>query len=424
MRMRYDPARFLWGAAISAHQSEGGNRNSDAWLLETLPESVFAEPSGAACDSYARYEEDLDIARSIGLNCYRFGVEWARIEPEPGVFSVEALDHYRRVLEACHARDLLPVVTCNHFTAPLWFAARGGWEDANSPALFARFCARLAGALGDLIGMASTFNEANIHLLIKLLRSGHTPEQHKARTAMIAAAAARTGDTRFSSLIFADPDRIDANLLEAHAQGYQALKSGLGEFPVGVTLSMQAFEPVGDNSLAAVVERRAYGDWWAAVDASDFIGVQTYTRLRINAAGLVPPDPGAEITAAGYEYCTSALGVTIRAAAARTDKPIFVTESGIATDDDTRRAAWLDATIAEVAKCRAEGIDVKSYIYWSLLDNFEWTHGYAQRFGLVAVDRTDFARSPKPSAAHFARCIRAGLSATPAAQPILHEDRR
>lgn len=403
------PKDFLWGAAISAHQSEGNDVNSDCWLLENLPNSVFKEPSGDACDSLHRYEQDLDIAQMIGLNAYRFGIEWARIEPEPGVFSQAALDHYARVLAACHKRNLLPVVTYNHFTVPLWFAKRGGWEVADSANIFARFCERATLALGSQIGMASTFNEANIHLLYKLLRMGVRPDRSVRDRAMIAAAAAATNSPRFSTLLFADPDKIDANLMNAHAKGYQAIKAGPGDFPVGVTLSTQQVEPVGENSLAAKMEKVIYGDWWDAVNASDFVGVQTYTRVRMDNKVALPPPQGAERTAAGYEYYPPALGYTIRLAARMTKKPIYVTETGIATDDDTRRIAWLDATLAEVAKCRAEGIDVKSYMYWSLLDNFEWTSGYTQHFGLVAVDRKTFKRTPKPSAFHLAKRVRAGV---------------
>ncbi|HEU4625461.1 MAG TPA: family 1 glycosylhydrolase [Steroidobacteraceae bacterium] len=400
------PKGFLWGAAISAHQSEGSDVNSDSWLLEHLPETVYEEPSGDACDSYHRYEQDFAIARSIGLNCYRFGIEWARIEPEPGRFSQAELDHYVQVLASCRKHGLLPIVTYNHFTVPRWFAMRGGWEAPDSPDLFARYCERATRALGDQIGMASPFNEANIQLLVKVLRLGATAEYRAKRVAMIAAAARATSSPQFSSILFADPDRIDAHLLEAHAQAYRAIKAGPGDFPVGVTLTTQAIEGVGEDSIAPDVETMLYGNWWDAVNASDFVGVQAYTRFRFDSKSIVPPPPDAELTAAGYEYYPQALGAMIRLAARKTRKPIFVTESGIATDDDTRRIAWLDACIAEVERCLRDGIDVGSYIYWSLLDNFEWTQGYGQHFGLVAVDRSTFARTPKPSARHFARLIR------------------
>jgi beta-glucosidase len=371
-----------------------------------LPETVYKEPSRDACDSYHRYEQDFAIARSIGLNCYRFGIEWARIEPEAGQFSQAELDHYAKVLASCRAHGLLPIVTYNHFTVPRWFAMRGGWEVPDSADLFARFCERATRALGDQIGMASPFNEANIHLLVKMLRVSATPEYIAKRAAMIAAAARATNAPQFSSILFTDPDRIDAHLLDAQAKAYQAIKSGPGDFPVGVTLTTQAIEAVGDDSIAPRMEAMLYGDWWNAVNASDFVGVQAYTRIRFDSKGVVPAPSGAQMTAAGYEYYPQALGATIRLAASKTKKPIFVTESGIATDDDTRRIAWLDACVAEVERCLSEGIDVKSYIYWSLLDNFEWTQGYGQHFGLVAVDRETFARTPKSSSQHFASLIR------------------
>jgi beta-glucosidase len=396
------PKGFLWGAAISAHQSEGNNVNSDSWLLEHLSETVYKESSGDACDSYHRYEQDFAIARSLGLNCYRFGIEWARIEPQPGEFSQAALDHYARVVASCRAHGLLPILSYNHFTVPCWFAMRGGWERADSPDLFARYCDRATRAFGDQVGLAAPFNEANISRLIKVLRPTATGESRASRMAMIAAAARATNSPAFSSILFADPDRIDANLLEAHARAFQAIKAGPGDFPVGVTLTTQPVESVGEGSIAGQIEDTLYGRWWDAVNASDFVGVQAYFRFRVDAHGIVPAPPGTPMTDAGYEFYPRALGGAVRLAARKTRKPIYVTESGIAADNDTRRVAWLDACVGELRKCMAEGIDVRSYLYWSLLDNFEWTQGYAQRFGLVAVDRTSFARTPKPSAWHFA----------------------
>ena len=133
------PEGFLWGTAISAHQSEGNNVNSDAWLCETVSPSLYHEPSRDACDSYNRFAEDVAIAADLGFNCHRIGIEWARIEPEPGLFSIAELDRYRRLLDACHARGMAPMVTYNHFTVPRWFAARGGFEVADGADLFARF---------------------------------------------------------------------------------------------------------------------------------------------------------------------------------------------------------------------------------------------------------------------------------------------
>ena len=156
------PANFLWGTATAAHQVEGNNLNCDFWVLEHTPGSPFVEPSGDACDQYHRYADDIAMLARLGFNSYRFSIEWARVEPEPGEFSRAALDHYRRVLACCHEHKITPVVTFHHFTSPRWLAGDGGWEDKKTAELFARYCERTAAHLGDLIGIACTINEANL----------------------------------------------------------------------------------------------------------------------------------------------------------------------------------------------------------------------------------------------------------------------
>lgn len=404
------PEGFLWGTAISAHQSEGGNLNSDAWLCENVVPSVYREPSGDACDSYHRFAEDIAIAADLGFNCHRIGIEWARIEPEPGRFSVAQLDRYRRQLEACHARGLKPMVTFNHFTVPRWFAARGGFERADGADLFARFAEQATKRLGDLISYATTFNEANIQRLIRQLV--RDPQTQGAIDAMLGACARACGSDRFSSLLFAPVETTESTLLDAHAKASLAMKAGPGDFPVGLTLTMQDVQGTGpDHPAGSLIEPlidALYGPWLEAARQADFVGVQTYTRVRVGAGGRLPPPDGAELTGAGYEFYPQALGGTIRFAQERIGRPIYVTENGIATDDDSRREAYLDAALREVRACLDDGIDVRSYICWSLLDNFEWTKGYSQRFGLVAVDRRTFARTPKPSAVRLGAIARSG----------------
>lgn len=153
------PKGFLWGASTAPHQIEGNNTASDLWFLENQQPTVFAEPSGDAANSLLLWERDLDLARDIGLNTYRFGVEWARIEPEKGRFSQAMLDHYRRVVDGCRARGLVPIVTYSHFTAPRWFSAQGGWTNPESAELFARYCTKVTQAIGDAIHSAITLNE-------------------------------------------------------------------------------------------------------------------------------------------------------------------------------------------------------------------------------------------------------------------------
>ncbi len=402
---RFLPKEFLWGTAISGHQSEGNNVNSDAWLQENIKPTLFAERSGDACDSYHRYAEDIAIAAKLGFNCYRMGIEWARIEPSEGHYSNAELDHYAGVLEACRAHGLKPVVTFNHFTVPLWFAERGGFEVANSPDFFATFCRKAAEHLGGLMHMATPFNEANIQLLVQLLpgRSQWLP----AANAMIAAAAKATNAPRFSTVAYADPAVSTPLMQEAHRKAYDAIKSVRADLPVGLSLTTQDVQPVGPNSLAAVYRDRLYGEWVnVARTHADFVGVQPYLRLLVDDKGITAPPKGAELTDAGYEFYPNAVAGTIRWAHEAIGKPIYVTENGIATNDDSRRIAFIDQALASLRSCVDDGIPVHGYLYWSLLDNFEWTSGFSKHFGLVAVDLQTFKRAPKPSAVHLGKIAR------------------
>ncbi len=404
-RRKPAPPGFLWGTAISAYQSEGNNLNADAWLMENLQPSMFKERSGDACDSYHRYAEDFALAARLGFNSYRLGVEWARIEPSEGQFSNAELDHYARMLESCRAHGLRPIVTLNHFTTPLWFAMRGGFEVADAPALFARYCRKVAERLGGLMHMATTFNEANIRLLVDLM-PGYSAFVPKVQAA-IAAAARATNAPKFSRLAYADPAVASPLMQAAHRMAYAEIKAVRPSLPVGITLTTQDVQS-DDPAIAARYRGKLYGDWIAvAREAADFFGVQTYTRFTFDANGLVPPAKDAEMTLAGYEFYPQALANTIRWAHREIGKPIYVTESGIAAKDDARRIAFIDEALDGVRACLDEGIPVHSYLYWSLLDNFEWTSGYGVPFGLVEVDRTTFRRTPRPSALHLGAIARA-----------------
>jgi len=389
------PKGFLWGAATAAHQVEGNNVNNDNWLLEHVKPTLFAEPSGDACDHYHRYADDIKLLASLGFNTYRFSIEWARIEPEEGFFSSAELEHYRRMLAACHENRLTPMVTFNHFTLPRWLAARGGWENAGAADLFARYCERAAKHLGDLISFAATLNEPNIPLLLSWLKLPIPPE---ALSGMLAAAARAAGSDRFGFFLLGPGEQTVDTLVAAHHRGLAAMKSGPGKYPVGVTIAIADDQAVGADSARDRKRAQIYGPWLAAAAKSDFVGVQTYTRSRVGKDGDLPADPGVELTQMGYEFWPEALEQTVRYAAAQANVPVYVTENGIGTDDDARRIEYIKRALAGVQKCLADGVDVRGYVHWSLLDNFEWIFGYRPTFGLVAVNRDTQARTVKPSA--------------------------
>ncbi|MEY2853523.1 MAG: hypothetical protein RL030_655 [Pseudomonadota bacterium] len=393
------PAGFLWGAASAGHQVEGNNVASDLWLLEQMKPTVFAEPSGDAVNSFALWPRDLDLAREIGLNSYRFSIEWSRIEPEPGQFSVAMLDHYKAMIEGCRARGLEPIVTFNHFTSPRWFAARGGWLNRDAPDLFAVFCERAARHLAKGIAYAVTFNEPN---LMRLLRSVGLPLPVQAlQREMLAAAARATGTPRFVAANAANFDDVDAMLpvmIKAHEAARVAIKSARGDLPVGLSLAMFDDQAVGDPTARDRARKDLYSDWLAVAKRDDFFGVQNYEPARYDANGRLPPPPGAKLNWNGSEVYAPSLAGAVRYAHEVTQVPILVTEHGVGTDDDPLRSDFIPAALAELKKVMDSGVPVRGYVHWSLLDNFEWIFGYKPHYGLASVDRKTFVRTAKPSA--------------------------
>jgi beta-glucosidase len=397
------PNAFLWGAATAGHQVEGGNVNSDSWFLEHLESTVYADVSGDACDQYNRFKEDIALLASLGFNSYRFSLEWARIEPAPGEFSGVQLDHYRRVAATCREYGITPIITYNHMSCPRWFAEQGGWESPKSPDLFARYCSYASGGVADLAGIAATLNEPNIALLLQWL--GLPPNVYAGWSQLLVAASRQSGVERFSTLMMGDSTKSQPNLLKAHHQGYDAIKSARPDLPIGVTLAMSDDQAVGPGSRRDEKREAIYDPWLAA--ASDFIGVQTYSRSRIDSHGGMPPESGRELTQMHEEFWPQAIGETIRYAHSKSSKPIYVTENGIATENDERRVAFIRGALKAIKACLDDGIPVRGYIHWSLLDNFEWAFGYVPKFGLVSVDRQTFTRTPKPSAGLLGSIARA-----------------
>ncbi len=402
-----DRSAFLWGVATAGHQVEGNNFNADIWLLEQVRNTRFAEPSGDACDSLHRWREDIEIAAALGLNCFRFSIEWSRIEATPGEFSEAWFDHYARVAAACVDAGLAPVVTLSHFTSPRWFAALGGWSAPEAPARFARFAERAARRLAPLVSHVITFNEPNLPLMGRWTATPLADATRAGLDAMLAEAARESGSDRFAVWVYSrGEDDALAHLLAGHRAARQAWKAAQSSVQVGMSLAIPDAQAVGSASGLAAYRQFAEAPFFAAARDDDFIGVQTYGRIRLGATAVLPVPEDAERTESGEEYYPQALGAAITHAHAETGLPVLVTENGIAADDDSQRARYLPAALASLDAARDSGVPVLGYIHWSLLDNFEWRRGYSQHFGLFAVDRADFTRTAKPSAQLYAREVR------------------
>lgn len=372
------PEGFLWGTATAAHQVEGQNVNNDWWAYEHTEKSPCVCSSGDACDSWHRWAHDVELVASLGFRAYRFSLEWSRIEPAQGEWSRANLDHYRAICATCLEHGIVPVVTFNHFTIPRWLSDRGGWEANDAPERFAGFCERAAAHLGDLVGWACTINEPNVVSVVGYELGIFPP-------------GVRDGSRSKS---------VSEALCRAHRLAVDALRSGPGEFPVGLTLSMTDYQAAagGERELERI-RHDSEDVFLEATAGDDFVGVQTYSRSRIGPDGVLRTERGVPLTQMGYEVWPQALEATIRRASSLTGgTPVLVTENGIGTTDDSQRIEFTTAALAGMKRCMDDGLEVRGYIHWSLLDNFEWVLGYGPTFGLVEVDRTTFERKPKASA--------------------------
>jgi beta-glucosidase len=381
------PDGFLWGAATAAHQVEGGNTGNDHWEMEHAPHSPFAEPSGDACDSWHRWPEDLDLVAASGLNTYRFSLEWSRIEPEEGNFSRAARDHYRRMVDGCRDRGLNPIVTLVHFTMPRWLMHDGGWTGPKAGDRLARFAEFALPALTDAEYVA-TINEPNLMA-----------------TQPVMGRMAMAGEP---ILGLPRPDQgVAEALLALHARSRDVLKDG-GLPRVGMTLIGREHiaEDGGEERMRE--ERAAFEDQFLeAAAGDDWVGLQVYTAARFGPDGLIAPAPEKQTLAHGMERRPEALGAAVRRATeVLPGTPVLVTENGIATADDEDRIRFTTDALRGLAAAMEDGADVRGYVHWSLLDNFEWMLGFAPTFGLVAVDRETFARTPKPSLAWLGEVAR------------------
>jgi beta-glucosidase len=375
------PDGFLWGASTAAHQVEGNNVNSDWWQMEHGDGgSAIAEPSGDAADSYHRWREDMDLLAGLGFTDYRFSIEWARIEPAPGHFSRAEIAHYRRMVEGAAERGLRPMVTLHHFTVPQWFAQRGGWTADGAIDLFERYVRATAPIIGTGVRHVCTINEPNMIAVAGAIRELGTEAPP---TAGLPLPGKATTDA----------------LIDAHHRAMAAVKAISADIQAGWSIANQVYQALpGAEDVAAAYRRPREDAFIEAARDDDWIGVQSYTRTRIAPDGPIPAPDDAERTLTGWEYYPQAVGHALRHTAAIVgDVPLIVTENGIATGDDNRRIDYTTAALKEVAAALEDGLDIRGYLHWSALDNYEWG-SYRPTFGLISVDPDTFERTSKPSA--------------------------
>ena len=401
------PPGFLWGAATSSHQVEGDNRCNDWWAAEQSGRLPHA--SGRACDHYERYEQDFDMAQSWGHNAHRLSLEWSRIEPREGAWDAEAVAHYRDVLRALRARRIEPVVTLHHFTNPAWFASRGGWLRRDSVALFTRYVDHVMQHLGGEARYWLTINEPTVYVMQGYVNGEWPPFVRGNWSAAV---------------------RVCRRLARAHVAAYGAIHRHRAEARVGFAHSAPLVMPCRAHSrwdrMAArwrdYILNGAFfamtGNRWRGRPQPaahlDFIGVNYYMRTLIRSTGWglgrflgrachEPHHPQQGVLSdIAWEMYPNGLRAVLKRFA-RLGAPLMITENGIATTDESLRCEFLKRHLSVLVDAMAQDrVPVLGYLYWSLLDNFEWSEGFQARFGLAAVDFATQQRTPRPCARLFA----------------------
>lgn len=384
------PEGFLWGVGTSSHQVEGGNTNNDWYEWEQRGKTK--EPSGIACDSWNRYEEDNDLARNLGCNSFRISLEWSRIEPEEHAFSRDALLHYRRVLRDMKKKGLKRVVTLSHWTLPLWFSHKYGWHKKASVVYFSRYCQKVMEELGDEIDIFITINEPRLTLNRGYLVGNFPPGKRNP----------------FLYL------RARRHMVEAHKECYLIAKKIRPDLPVGLTQFTNDFDWFGKgkglNWLTEKVED--FYNWHffkETGDLQDFIGFNFYfgMDIRMTYPFIQMQTDRGRVSDMGFGVNPDSIYEVTMDAWRRYHKPIYIFENGIADKGDKYRADFIKEYLAYLHKAIEDGADVRGYFYWSLLDNFEWNFGYDMKFGLYGVDRNNQKRRIRPSALEYAKICRA-----------------
>jgi len=371
------PKNFLWGAATASYQVEGGIENND-WAQAARDGMV---PScGDACDHYNRFEKDFDRAKELNHNFHRFSIEWARIEPREGQWDEKEIEHYRNVLKALNARGITPMVTCWHWTVPQWCAEKGGISNLNFPTYFKRYCKKLVAELGNEAHLWVTINEPLVVASHGYFKGSFPPFRRAPLTYI------KTLDT----------------LAEAHMCAYRLMKEERGDIRVGVAKHNIHFD-ANLNPYNKV--RAAFANWWwndRFLDTirahQDFIGLNHYHYVPFGFS------PDLARTDMGWNIYPPALYHAIMRLR-EYNVPIYITESGLADADDSRRADYIRGYLEEVHRAISDGMPVLGYLYWSLLDNYEWTHGFEKRFGLIEVNYETFERRIRDSARVYADII-------------------
>jgi beta-glucosidase len=399
------PKDFFWGAATSAYQVEGDNLNADWWQWEI---ATGREKSGKACRHYEFYEQDFNLAQSLNHNAHRLSIEWSRIEPEEGKFSEEELRHYLSVILALRSRNIEPIVTLHHFTNPLWFAKLGGWQNRRSCDCFLRYCEFLIQALAKHVRYWITINEPNVYISHAYIMGVWPPQAKSYLTAK----------------------RVEDNFVLTHVKVFRLVHKIYKELrlpkpSVSIAQNIMAFLPCMQslkNHFAARLRNKWYNfrflDRIMRHKAADFIGVNYYSRQlvelkRWGIASLALDTCSnnhhpVKKNSLGWDIYPQGL-YELLLKLKKYKLPIIIAENGICTPDDNLRWEYIYEHLKYIHLALEKGAPIAGYLYWSLLDNFEWDKGFSPRFGLIDIDYKTYKRTIRESAKKFAEVCKTGI---------------
>lgn len=382
------PDNFIWGTAVSSYQTEGDNKNSDWWEWEQNKkegQKFPKEKSGIACDSYNRYEEDLDLCVKLNNNAFRLSLEWSRIEPKRNEFDKTEIEHYKKVLISAKHRNLKTFVTLHHFTVPIWFAKLGGWSNIFSPYIFAKYAKKCAEELGGLVDAFLTINEPQVYMLESHVR-GIWPPNIK---------------NLFLSFV------VQLNLIKGHKLAFSNIKSVNKNYPVGIVKNIVWYEVTQSKFyfLDKLLSKFLYYvncDFFIKpiLSCLDLIGLNYYFTSRIECFKIKNPNN----IVSDLNWWINPEGLKkVLIDLKRFALPIYITENGLADSHDILRQSFIENMLFSCYTAIKEGVDLRGYFYWSLIDNFEWHEGFWPRFGLVEIDReNNLARVPRRSFYYYA----------------------
>lgn len=399
------PKDFFWGAATSAYQVEGNNVYSDWWEWEK--KVALKETSGLVSRHYDFYKQDFDLAKALNHNAHRLSIEWSRIEPREGEFSQKEIGHYIDVIISLKERNLEPIITLHHFTNPLWFTEKGGWQNKKALDYFLRYTSQIVEALCDKVCYWITINEPLVYVYHSYIL-GIWPPQKKS---------------------FLAAKKVADNLIISHIRAYKLIHSiyrqrRLTSPLVSIAKNLQAFMPCNSylkNKLATYLRDRYFNfkfiERLIQHKSLDFIGINYYSRALVDLEKWGFKNLLLDICQKNHSLLKkNSLGWDIYPEGIynlllklkRYDLPIFILENGISTEDDNLRWDFILSHLKNIYLALQKGVKVLGYIYWSLLDNFEWDKGFTHRFGLIEVDYNTYRRTVRESAKKFSLVCKTG----------------